>query len=52
MTAVDLLKRGCANSGGFGSEEDRRATTNVQNGLVFFFLFSFINFLIFELKQQ
>ena len=31
------------------SEEDKRATTNVQNGLVFFFLFSFI---IFELKQQ
>ena len=24
------------------SEEDKRATTNVQNGLVFFFLFSFI----------
>ena len=23
------------------SEEDKRATTNVQNGLVFFFLFSF-----------
>ena len=26
------------------SEEDKRATTNVQNGLVFFFLFSFILF--------
>ena len=26
------------------SEEDKRATTNVQNGLVFFFLFSFIIF--------
>ena len=25
-------------------EEDERATTNVQNGLVFFFLFSFILF--------
>ena len=25
-------------------EEDKRATTNVQNGLVFFFLFSFIIF--------
>ena len=29
-------------------EEDKRATTNVQNGLVFFFLFSFR---LFELKQ-
>ena len=28
----------------FVSEEDRRATTYVQNGLVFFFLFSFILF--------
>ena len=26
------------------SEEDKRATTNVQNGLVVFFLFSFILF--------
>ena len=26
------------------SEEDKRATTNVQNGFVFFFLFSFILF--------
>ena len=26
------------------SEEDKRATTNVQNGLVFFFLFSFVIF--------
>ena len=26
------------------SEEDKRATTNVQNGLVFFFIFSFIIF--------
>ena len=25
-------------------EDDKRATTNVQNGLVFFFLFSFIIF--------
>ena len=25
----------------FKLEEDKRATTNVQNGLVFFFLFSF-----------
>ena len=29
---------------GHVSEEDIRATTNVQNGLVFFFLFSFILF--------
>ena len=29
-------------------EEDKRATTNVQNGLVVFFLFSFI---LFDLKQ-
>ena len=28
----------------FQSEEDKRATTNVQNGLVFFFLFSLILF--------
>ena len=34
------------------SEEDKRATTNAQNGLVFFFLFSFILFIILELKQQ
>ena len=26
------------------SEEDKRATTNVQNGLVLFFLFSFLSF--------
>ena len=42
---ADLLK----------SEEDKRATTNVQNGLVFFFLFSFILFYylfrLFEPKQ-
>ena len=30
--------------GGFQSEEEKRATTNVLNGLVFFFLFSFILF--------
>ena len=30
--------------GQLSEEEDRRATTNVQNGLVFFFLFSFILF--------
>ena len=34
------------------SEDDKRATTNVQNGLVVFFLFSFVLFIIFELKQQ
>ena len=28
------------------SEEDKRATTNVQNGLVFFFLFSFYSVLL------
>ena len=32
------------------SEEDKRATTNVQNGLVFFFLFSFILFSYFWTK--
>ena len=30
----------------FISEEDKRATTNVQNGLVLFFLFSFIVFFL------
>ena len=35
------------------SEEDKRATTNVQNDLVFFLFFSLLfSFLIFELKQQ
>ena len=32
------------------SEEDKRATTNVQNGLAFFFLFSFILFSYFWTK--
>ena len=32
-------------------EEDKRATTNVQNGLVFFSLFSLVSFPLFELKQ-
>ena len=31
-------------SGELISEEDKHATTSVQNGFVFFFLFSFINF--------
>ena len=35
---------------GFYLEEDKRATTNVQNGLVFFFLFSFIVFSSFLTK--
>ena len=37
-------------------EDDKRATTNVQNGLVLVFLFFFILFFfflsLFELKQQ
>ena len=44
-SASCLLRKG--GSGGFSfqfSEEDKRATTNVQNGLVLIFLFSFILF--------
>ena len=35
------------------SEEDKRATTNVQNGLAFFFLFSLsFSFRLFELNSS
>ena len=33
------------------SEEDKRATTNVQNGLFFSFYFFLFSFRLFELKQ-
>ena len=41
-------------SGGPKPEEDKRATTNVQNGLVFFFVsfYSLLLNILFELKQQ
>ena len=32
-------------------EDDKRATTDLQNGLVVFFLFSLILFCLYELKQ-
>ena len=35
----------------FVSEEDKRATTNVQNGLVFFSYSLWLSFRLFELKQ-
>ena len=33
------------------SEEDKRATTNMQNGLVFSLYFFLLSFRLFELKQ-
>ena len=35
----------------FFLEEDKRATTNVQNGLVLFFYYLLLSFRLFELKQ-
>ena len=37
--------------GGIKSEEDKRATTNVQDGLAFCDLFSFVPLCLFELKR-